>query len=76
MRKSAVKNLFALKKIEGESVHLSGEEGEVVVPKKLLSGEVLVGDKFVVTVSDQKSEAEKNHVTAREILNEILKPRK
>jgi len=75
MKKPTLNNQFVLKKIEGGSAYLSGE-GEALVPKNFLPKDAKVGDQFVITVADPKSEAEKSQVTAREILNEILKPKK
>ena len=75
MKKLTPNNQFELRKIDGESVHLSGE-GEAIIPKNVLPQGAKVGDKFILNVLDPESEARKRHVTAREILNEILRPKK
>ena len=75
MKKLTPNNQFELRKIDGERVHLSGE-GEAIIPKNVLPKGAKVGDKFILNVLDPESEARKRHVTAREILNEILRPKK
>ena len=75
MKKLTSNNQFELRKIDGEIAHLSGE-GEVIIPKNFIPKDAKAGDKFILNILDPESEAQKRHVTAREILNEILKPKK
>lgn len=75
MKKLTPNNQFELRKIDGESVHLSGE-GEAIIPKNVLPKDAKIGDRFVIRVSDPESEAEAGQITAKELLNEILKPKK
>jgi hypothetical protein len=74
VKKLTPNNQFELRKIDGESVHLSGE-GEAIIPKNVLPKGAKVGDKFILNILEPESEAEKGQATAREILNEILKPK-
>lgn len=75
MKKLTPNNQFELRKIDGENVYLFGE-GEAIIPKNFLPKGAKVGDRFVLNVLDPESETEKRQLTAKEILNEILKPKK
>jgi len=75
MKKPTQKKTFVLEKIEGEKVYFSGEN-QAILPKKILPDDIKIGDQFVITAVDPKIEKEDKQITAKEILNEILKPKK
>lgn len=75
MKKNLPENSFVIKKVSEGKVYLSGV-GEVVLPEALLPKTLNVGDDVNITLTDPNDENEVNKTTAREILNEILKPKK
>ena len=65
--------IFTLDRFEEGKAVLIGEKEEIVISKKIIPKAIKEGDILHLTISSDEAETKKKELSAKELLNEILK---